>query len=205
MRYPARLRCMRPYVAALTLGSVALVAASVWRAAAYGDKNTRNKQVLHSRIRKGVGTEVEFPAANDSAGVVRVSVNSVDNFIFKRSGSKLSGVTKNRLATMEERVLNGAARRLMISELSSIMAGIALERAAALTDQEIAHIDKFVRGFDAPNLPDSFRRGHERLVSTRAGTLQIMSSEKFVTQMKALRAQINTPRLLCVGLLRSRR
>jgi hypothetical protein len=194
MKYLTRLRRARPFVFALTLGCAVLVAAGVWRAAAgYLGKGAENKQLLYSRIHKGVGTEVEFATANSSVGDIRASVNSVDNFMFKRSGSKLSGATKNRLTAMEARVLSGAARRLTISELAGIMAATALERASALTDQEIAHMDKSVRGFDAPDLPESFRHGHERLISTRAGSLQIMSSDKFVGQMKALRAQIATP------------
>jgi hypothetical protein len=173
---------------------VGLVAAGIWRAAAvYVDKSAQNKQFLQSRIRRGVGSEVEFATTNDSAANVRASVNSVDHFIFKRSGSKLSGLTKNRLAAMEASTLNGVTRRLTISELSNIMATIALERASSLSDQEIDHVDKSVRGFDAPDLPDSFRRGHDRSISTRAGSFQMMPSDKFVRQMKALRSQIGTP------------
>lgn len=195
MKYLSMLRRVRPVLATLVLLGIAFIATGVWwhSSAVRPDKNAENKQRLHSRIRKGVGTEVEFATTNSSPGNIRASVNSVDNFIFKRSGVKLSGPTKNRLAAMEEHVLNGAGRRLTIAELSQIITAVGLERASILTDQEIAHMDKSLRGFDAPGLPDGFRRGHERFITPRVGSLRKMSSEQFITQMKSLRDQISTP------------
>src|SRR5438046_1340071 len=85
-----------------------------------------------------------------------VRVNSVDNFIFKRSSVKLSGPTKTRLAEMERLTLNGGTRRLSISELNDVLTTTAFERLGRLTDEEILHVDDTLRGFNAPDLPRRF-------------------------------------------------
>ncbi|OLE51550.1 MAG: hypothetical protein AUG51_22470 [Acidobacteria bacterium 13_1_20CM_3_53_8] len=143
------------------------------------------KRHFHARIRDGVGREVQFASLGDSFGVVRDSVNSVDNFIFKRSGVKLSGPTKNRLAAMEASTLSGARRRLTMSELSDVLSETALERLSRLSDQEITHVDDALRGFNAPDLPESFRR--RTAIKAQVGMSTIISSERFVAEMKAMR------------------
>jgi hypothetical protein len=194
LKYIPLLARLRTLTIALVLLSVSLLAAGIWRSGAVlVGKSAADQQLLNHRIRKGIGSEVAFAAVGSDAGSIRASVNSVDQFIFKRSGAKLPGPTKNRLADMEARALDGAAPRLTITELANILTDVALERLHRLTDQEIAHVDKSLRGFHDPALPESFRRGRDRFIKLRAGSLRIMSSEKFTAQVKALRSQVGTP------------
>lgn len=154
------------------------------------DKEAEGKRQYHARIRDGVGREVQFASPGDSPGAIRSSVNSVDNFIFKRSGVKLSGPTKNRIAEMEQRTLNGEARRLTVSELNDVLTATAFERLGRLTDEEILHIDETLRGFDAPDLPKRLAR---RRTIRLPGRSVLISSETFVEQVKAMRDQTHTP------------
>lgn len=184
------LRRARFFVLALGVFGLTVAAASVWRSSALqADKEAEGKRRFHERIRDGVGREVQFASPGDSPGVVRASVNSVDNFIFKRSGVKLSGPTKNRIAEMEQLTLNGQARRLTISELNDILTATAFERLGTLTDEEILHADDTLRGFNAPDLPGRLAR-RDILLPGRAVPI---SKDKFVDQLKAMRGQTGPP------------
>jgi hypothetical protein len=162
----------------------------MWRSSALQvDKHAEGKRQFHELIRQGVGRQVQFASAGDPSRLIRASVNSVDNFIFKRSGVKLSGVTKRRLAEMEELTLNGKMRRLRISELDDVLTTTAFERLGRLTDEEILHVDDTLRGFNAPDLPRSFEREMIHL----PGRALLISKEKVMDQLKAMRDQTNTP------------
>lgn len=164
-----------------------LAGAGFWHSTGTGrDKRAEGLRIFHARIRDGVGREVQFASPNDSHQNVRASVNSVTHFISKRSGTKISGETKNRLAAMEALVLSGEGRRLTIGELSAVLTETAVGRLSRLTDEEVAHIDSNLRGFDAPDLPEPHRRGR-MFVRPRAGELWILTSEKVVAQIKTLR------------------
>lgn len=163
---------------------------SLWRSSALkADKEAEGKRQYHARIRDGVGREVEFALPGDPVGRIHASVNSVDNFIFKRSGVKLSGATKNRIAEMEQRTLNGEAKRLTVSQLNDVLTDTAFERLGRITDEEILHVDETLRGFNAPNLPKRFGRRAINL----PGQSVFISREKFVEQVKAMRNQTTTP------------
>lgn len=182
----------RARVFILALGALGLVfaALSMWRSSALkADQQAEGKRQFHARIRDGVGREVQFAWLGDPPGVIRASVNSVDNFIFKRSGVKFSGTTKTRLAEMEELTLSGRTRRLSLSELNEVLTITAFERLGRLTDEEILHVDDSLRGFKSPDLPPRYQRGMINLPSR----LVLISTDKFVDQVKAIRDQSNTP------------
>jgi hypothetical protein len=183
-------RRARFFLLALGVLGFMVAAATIWRSSALqADRQAEEKRQYHARIRDGVGREVQFASPGDPSGTIRASVNSVDNFIFKRSGVKLSGPTKTRLAEMERLTLNGSTRRLSISELNDVLTSTAFERLGRLTDEEILHVDDTLRGFNAPDLPRRF----VRRVIHLPGRLVLISTDKFVGQLKAMRGQTNTP------------
>jgi hypothetical protein len=95
-------RRARFFMLAIAILAFMVAAVSMWRSSALQtDKQIEGRRQLHARIRDGVGREVQFASAEDPPGLIRASVNAVDNFIFKRSGVKLSGATKTRLHEME--------------------------------------------------------------------------------------------------------
>ena len=182
-------RRTRSFLLVLGALGITVAAISIWKSAALkADKEAEGKRQYHARIRDGVGREVQFASPGDAPGRVRSSINSVDNFIFKRSGVKLSGPTKNRIAEMEQRTLNGEARRLTISQLNDVLTETAFERLGRLTDEEVLHIDDTLRGFKAPDLPKRFTRRAINL----PGQSVLISTDKFVDQVKAMRGETNT-------------
>ncbi|MDQ1557865.1 MAG: hypothetical protein QOD32_925 [Pyrinomonadaceae bacterium] len=189
-KYISLRRYMRYVVAALVIACAALTV-TAWRSSALKDSDkVASKRQFHARVREGVGREVVLPASGSSFGQVHASVNSVANFIERRSGVQVSGATKNRLAAMEESALNGAQRRFTVSELSDAIAGITLDRLATLSDQDISRVDDRLRGFNAPHLPKNFSRDFK----LPGGIVFIGTPpDKTEARLRAVRDQLATP------------
>lgn len=190
MKNPLSARRLRYAAVTFAVALAALAGTLVWRSSA--DQQTRaerSRQQLLARVRDGVGSEVHF--ASSPGDNVHASVNAVAQFIHKRSRVQLDGATKNRLAGLEAETLAGARRRISLSELGEAMTATALARLASLSDAEIARLDQSLRGFDHPKLPAGFKRG--RGLSLRVGHVNMMSSDEFTGQVKALRSQMGTP------------
>lgn len=117
-------------LAFLVLGGVA-----VWNASRQPAKaSAEDKQNTHKQLRKGLGSEVQFASRPENTGD---AVQSAADFIYWRSGLEMSGETKKKLAQAESDVLNGASRRISVSELTDNMTSVVVDRLATLTDEEI--------------------------------------------------------------------
>lgn len=192
MKYLTLLKRVRHIGVALVLTCAAVVAAAgVWRSSAFRQNDKAEaKRKFHARVREGVGREVKLAQRGDSAKQIRAAVASVSDFIRKRSGVELSAATQDRVAAMEERAQNGARRRLTASEVGGVVSAAIMERLSALSDQEVAHIDDVLRGFNAPDLPAGFDRDFKL-----PGGVVFMGTppEKTVARLKAVRDQLGTP------------
>lgn len=185
------LRRMSFLTVVLALASIAVLTASVWQSSATTDNDrAAARRRFHARVRDGIGREVLIPRRGNSSGQIRAAVNSVANFIDRRSGVRLSGAAKNRLAEMEERALNGTSRRLTANELSNVIAATAVERLASLSDQDLVHVENTLRGFNAPNLPRNFNRDFKL-----PGGIVFLGtpSERNIARLRAVRDQLGTP------------
>lgn len=122
------------------LMSLALVTAlaaaggvAVWQASASSEGNRQLKE----RVRRGVGSEVRFASPASGPGQVDAAVESAAEFIFYRSGLRMSDETKRRLAKAESEVLKGKAKHITLGELTDGLTGAVVERLGTLTDEEI--------------------------------------------------------------------
>jgi hypothetical protein len=120
-------------VAFVLVGGVALRRASRLPAKA----SAENKQPLQERLHKGVGSEVRFASAAARPEQIDEAVGSTDDFIYWRSGLRMSAATKRKLAAAESDVLKGKATRITLGELTDNLTSAAVERLASLTDEEI--------------------------------------------------------------------
>src|SRR6266851_1807186 len=146
------------------------------------DRYTQSKENFKAAVRDGIGTEVQFAAPGDDNKNVRASIESAAQFMRKRSGVDLRGQNKTRLAEMEASTLAGTTRRITQDELSEIIATTAIERISTATDDEINRATETMRGFDAPDLPDSFRRGRAH-VQLRSSVVSTLTADEFVSQV----------------------
>lgn len=114
----------------LVLGGVAL-----WNASRQPAKaSAEDKQHLNKQLRKGIGSEVQFASRPEHTSE---AVASTADFIYWRSGLKMSDETKQKLAQAESDVLTGASRHITVNELTDNMTAVVVERLATLTDEEI--------------------------------------------------------------------
>src|SRR5215211_1723551 len=96
--------------------------------------SAEDKQHLQSQLRKGLGSEVRFASRPEQADE---AVASAADFIYWRSGVKMSDGLKKRLAKAESNVLSGKSRYITVGELTDDMTTVVVDRLATLTDKEI--------------------------------------------------------------------
>ena len=174
-------------VAVMALFVCAVIAGTnLWNSSATDKGAGNGRRQYVARLRDGVG-ELRLPPADSSPGQIRASVNHLAHYIGKRSGLRLSGAAKDRLAAMEERTLAGGARRVSAGELDLILTQVIVERVASLTDQEIDQAVESLRGFNSPDLPAAYRRRPN--ISFRASWGGPKATAEVVEQAKSFREQ----------------
>lgn len=123
---------------ALAVAFVLAGGAAVWHASKLpAEASSEDKQELHKRLRKGVGSEVRFTPAAANSQQIDEAVASTDAFIYWRSGLRMSDDTKKSLAKAESDVLKGKAKHITLGELTDNLTTAVVERLATLTDEEI--------------------------------------------------------------------
>jgi hypothetical protein len=130
-----RLMAIALVVACVMVGGAAFWSAS--RLPAEASSNSKDKQNLQERLHKGVGSEVRFASADASPEQIEAAVRSTDDFIYWRSGLKMSDKTRKDLAKAESDVLKGKAKHITLGELTDSLTQVAVDRLATLTDEEI--------------------------------------------------------------------
>jgi len=125
----------RPIAIATVLTFLILGGVAVWNISKVPAKaSSEDKQQLHEQLRRGVGSEVRFTSKAEQADEI---VASAADFIYWRSGLKMSDEMKRKLAKAEADVLNGKSRFISVGELTDDMTTAVVDRLATLTDEEI--------------------------------------------------------------------
>jgi hypothetical protein len=128
----------RPLIATATVLACVVVTVAVWQASRFAaTASSEDKQNLQKQLRKGIGSEVRFASRPEQAND---AVAAAANFIFWRSGLKLSDDMKKKLAKAERDVLNGKSSYISISELTDDMTTAVVDRLATITDEEIQEV-----------------------------------------------------------------
>lgn len=208
LKHPALLRRTGYTLVALGLLCAAVLGASAWRqsrqvrgAVSTQEEKAETRRKFNARVRDGVGTEVQW--AHDSSPVqIHAAVNSVTTFVETRSGVSLSEVTKARLAVLEANVQSGNGRRLTLETFSAALSATLLERFSSLSDEEIAQMDKTLRGFSAPDMPENY----DGAFKLPQGFVSIgIPPKENIARLKVMRDQLNTPaRDVCGDIFREK-
>lgn len=101
--------------------------------------SSRDKQDLQKRLRKGVGSEVRFASAASKSEQIDEAVGSANEFIYRRSGLRMSDETRKRLVKAESDVLKGKTKQITLDELTDNLTTAVVDRLANLTDEDIEH------------------------------------------------------------------
>jgi len=141
MRLLKGLRRRRSMAIAVAAAFVLAGGAAVWHASklAVEASTSKEKQQLQERLRRGVGSEVRFASAAADPQQIDEAVRSTDEFIYWRSGLRMSDETKKRLAKAESDVLKGKAQPITLGELTDSLTTAVVDRLATMTDEEIEH------------------------------------------------------------------
>ncbi|HEX8474549.1 MAG TPA: hypothetical protein VF666_10985 [Pyrinomonadaceae bacterium] len=178
MRLYESLKRARPTLVALLLLTAVTSGTLIWHSTADSKEDKRaaeTKQKQHERLRKGIGSEVRFAAANDTPEQVRASVNSAAEFIDARSGLKMSNETRERLTEAEINAAQGKEGRISVEKLTDIFTEVVTDRVATLTDQEVE------QAADAYSTPEG------EISSRGSRKWGAISRDEFIGQVKAAR------------------
>lgn len=138
MRFIQGLQRRHSLAMALAVAFLLVGGAALWHASRLpAQASSEDKQELHKRLRKGVGSEVRFASAAANPQQIDEAVNSTDEFIYWRSGLRMSDETKKKLAKAESDVLKGKAKRITLDELTDNLTTATADRLTTLTDEEI--------------------------------------------------------------------
>ena len=138
MRLIEGLQRKRAMAVALAAAFVIVGGAGAWYASKTpAEASSNGKQDLKERLRKGVGSEVRFASAASRPEQVEEAVASTADFIYWRSGIRMSEETKKRLAKAESDVLKGKAAHITLGDLTDNLTSAVVERLATATDEEI--------------------------------------------------------------------
>jgi hypothetical protein len=164
----------RTMAVALAVAFVMVGAAAVWHASRLpAEASAEDKKHAQERLHKGVGSEVRFASAAASAEQIDEAVKSTDEFIYWRSGLRMSDDTKRKLAKAESDVLKGNARRIALEELTDNLAAAAVDRLGSLTDEEIQQA------------ADASSGEHGEIRSRADGRWGVVTRESLIRQAKS--------------------
>ena len=136
-------------------------------------KENSAKQSLHEQIRAGLGHQTRFPAEGDSHEQVSASVESVANFVYERSGLRMSDETKKKLVEVEQDILSGKANRISVEELTRTVTETASDRLKIMTNKEIEETAQI------------YLTPKGEILTRAGGKLGVLSKDEFVAQLKA--------------------
>lgn len=129
----------------------------------------------------------EIGAANrGNPNAVNLFSENLANFMSYRSGVQLSQANKDSLQHNEQRALS-QSKTITPADLSQILATVANERLADLSDSDIDNITETLRGFSHPNLPAGFQQARRNLVKLRGNGEGTVAAADFKNQLKEAR------------------
>lgn len=133
---------------------------------------SENKQNSKERLRRGVGSEVRFASRPEQADE---AVGSVADFIYWRSGLRMSDETRKSLAKAESDVLKGKAKRITLGELTDDLTASVVEKLAVATDEEIEQA------------ADASADANGQISSRADGRWGVLTKDEFIRQAKSAR------------------
>ncbi len=144
MRWINGLQRRRLLLIALMIASATVGGLALWRtsrlpaqASTTAQATSKHNQNLQQRLHLGVGSEVRFASPSAKPDQIAGAVRSTADFIYWRSGLKMSDATMRQLVEAESNVLKGKAQHISLGELSDKLTATVVERLATLTDAEI--------------------------------------------------------------------
>mgnify|MGYP003390024571 CR=1 FL=1 len=170
--------------ASVTIGicfCAVILGALTWKLNVASGVTTTEEYV--QKVRSGLA-EMNLPKTNDSSLVSAIPEGLSDLFQ-SRSGISISQSNRDLLRSTEQ-FARSNSKEVDAAALTQILSEIALERLPTLSDPEIANITNSLRGFDAPDLPQSFQNGRSK-IKLRGSSINGMAATDFNAKLTEAR------------------
>lgn len=132
------------------------------------------KEIHKARVKQGLG-EVKF-STSSSEKKIAASVESLSKFMEDRSGVALSPNAQRTLISQEQDFRSNKSKGISSLDLGEVIYETVLERASNWDKQETASAIESWKGFNHPDLPESFKKGRSR-IRLRANGASIKTDE----------------------------
>ncbi len=122
-----------------------------------------------ARVKQGLG-EIKF-SSSSSENKIAASVKSLSKFMEDRSGTILSPNAQQTLVSQEQSFRLNESKGVSSSELGELVYETVLERASKWDEQETASAIESWKGFNHPDLPESYKKGRSAIKLGQAASL----------------------------------
>lgn len=125
------------------------------------------REIHKARVKQGLG-EIKF-SSSASENKIAASVKSLSKFMEDRSGVVLSPETQKLLVSQEQDFRSNKSKGISTSDLGELVYETVLERASKWNEQETASAIESWKGFNHPDLPESYKRGRSAIKLRASG------------------------------------
>lgn len=124
------------------------------------------REIHKARVKQGLG-EIKFNSSS-SENKIAASVKSLSKFMEDRSGVAISPDAQKLLVSQEQSFRLNDENGISVSETGDLIAETIMERASTWSERETASAIESLKGFNHPDLPETFQKGRSKRVKLRA-------------------------------------
>ncbi len=140
-------------------------------------------EVHKARIKQGLG-EIKF-STSSAENKIAASVKSLSKFMEDRSGVVINPDAQQVLISQEQEFRSNNSTGISLSDLGELVYETVLERASKLNEQETASAIESWKGFNHPDLPESYKKGRSRIKLRASGVF--ISTDELSNFLSALK------------------
>ena len=135
---------------------------------------TAAKQMQH-----GNGFPVRFTSSNSTDAEIDSTVKSAGNFLYQRSGLRMSRATQNRLSNIEQKFLRNNSPLVNLSTVKNILGDVSIEHLRQVTDSEVRDATNLLTGQRSRRFQDGISQSRNlcNIPSFEAGLRSRISRE----------------------------
>ncbi len=140
-------------------------------------------QIHKARVKQGLG-EIKFDSSS-SENKIAASVKSLSKFMEDRSGVAISPDAQKLLVAQEQSFRLNDENGISVSETGDLITETVLERASKWDEQETASAIESWKGFNHPDLPESYKKGRSAIKLRASGKfIRIDQLSSFLSALK---------------------
>jgi hypothetical protein len=140
-------------------------------------------EIHKARVKQGLG-EIKFTSSS-SENKIAASVKSLSKFMEDRSGVTINPDAQKLLASQEQSFRLNNENGISVSEVGDLITETIMERASQWNEQETASAIESWKGFNHPDLPETFKKGRSAIKLRASGKfIRIDQLSSFLSALK---------------------